>query len=155
MRLILLAATVAVVSFTAAAPVLAQSAEERAKVEALLWEKEQKIYADRANGSLAYYLTQITDNYVGWPPGQAMPSDAKALRERSGLMKGNDKEELTMEKTGFTMEGDTAVIYYRTHRTMRPDGKPANEQFETIHVYTRSGEDWKMIGALARPMPGK
>lgn len=145
----------AVLTLAVAAPALAQSAEERAKVEALLWDKEQKIYLGRAAGGLDYYLSQISENYVGWPPGVAKPSDASALRESAKRMTGNNQEKLTMEKTGFTMEGDTAVIYYKTHRTVRPDGKAVNEQFENIHVYTRRGEDWKLIGALARPMPGK
>lgn len=133
----------------------AQSAEDKAKVEALLWDKEQKIYLGRAAGGLDYYLSQISENYVGWPPGQAKPANANGLRENAKRMTGNNQEKLTMEKTGFTMENGTAVIYYKTHRTKRPDGKDVNEQFENIHVYTKAGEDWKLIGALARPMPGK
>jgi ketosteroid isomerase-like protein len=155
MRTVRLAASVALLGFAALHPAFAQSAEEKAKVEALLWEKEQNIYLGRAAGGLDYYLSQISENYVGWPPGQAVPADASRLRENAKRMTGNNQEKLTMEKTGFTMEGDTAVIYYRTHRTMRPDGKAVNEQFENIHVYTRRDEDWKLIGALARPMPGK
>jgi hypothetical protein len=53
----------------------------------------------------------------------------------------------------FTLHGDTAVIYYLNHRTMRPDGAPTDEKFENIHVWVRAGDDWQIVGAMSRLEP--
>jgi ketosteroid isomerase-like protein len=70
-------------------------------------------------------------------------------------MVGQTKEKLTMELMDFTLHGDTAVIYYLNHRTMRPDGTAVDEKFENIHVWVRDGADWKIVGAMSRLAPAR
>ena len=136
-----------------AASAQAQTAEEKAAVRDAIWAKEQKIYANRANGNLEYYVQNTSANYVGWPPSAARPLALTGLKEDSKRMVGLTKEKLTMELTDFTLSGGTAVIYYLNHRTVKPDGTPVDEKFENIHVWTREGTEWRLLGAMSRLQP--
>jgi hypothetical protein len=138
---------------TMAASVQAQSADEKTAVRDSIWAKEQKIYANRANGNLEYYIANTSANYVGWPPSAARPVALTGLKQDSKRMVGLTKEKLTMEMTDFTLSGDTAVIYYLNHRTVRPDGTAVDEKFENIHVWTKEGTDWRLVGAMSRLQP--
>jgi hypothetical protein len=131
----------------------AQTAEEKAAAREAVWAKEQGIYANRAKGNLEYYLQNASPNYVGWPPSAARPLALTGLKEDSKRMVGLNKEILSLEFTDFTLSGGTAVIYYGTHRTMKPDGTVVDERFENIHVWTREGTDWKIVGAMSRAQP--
>jgi hypothetical protein len=116
-----------------------------------IWAKERKIYEGRAEAGLTYYLANTSDRYVGWPPGQPKPSNLETLRRTSAAVNRKNSEKLELSLTDFTLRDSTAVIYYQTHRTVRPDGTKVDERFDTIHVWVREGEDWKLIGAMARP----
>ncbi|MCU0759214.1 MAG: nuclear transport factor 2 family protein [Steroidobacteraceae bacterium] len=118
-----------------------------------IWAKEKKIYEGRAEAGLTYYLANTSDRYVGWPPGQAKPSNLETLRKNSAAVNRKNSEKLELSLTDFTLRDSTAVIYYQTHRTVRPDGTRVDERFDTIHVWVREGDDWKLIGAMARPRP--
>jgi hypothetical protein len=142
-----------VVLVMAAASAQAQTADEKTAVRDAIWAKEQKIYANRANGNLEYYIQNTSPNYVGWPPSAARPVALTGLKQDSKRMVGLTKEKLTMELTDFTLSGDTAVIYYLNHRTVRPDGTAVDEKFENIHVWTKEGEDWRLVGAMSRLQP--
>ncbi len=135
------------------ASAFAQTADDKAKVRDAIWTKEQAIYGNRANGNLEYYIQNTSDNYVGWPPSAAKPLAVAGLKQDSKRMVGQTKEKLTMQLTDFTMSGNTAVIYYENHRTVKPDGSPVDETFENIHVWTREGADWKLVGAMSRHQP--
>lgn len=118
-----------------------------------IWAKEKAIYAARGDGNLQVYADSISDAYVGWPPGLDEPGDSDYLRQAAAnmaAMENVDNEKLTMELTGFTRSGDTAVIYYRTHRTALPTGEPVDQRFHIIHVWTLEEGDWRLIGALGR-----
>ena len=131
----------------------AQTAADMAKAKEEIWAKEQKIYAGRSEGNLNFYLSNAAPNYVGWPPQSAKPLNRAQLTENSKEMKGQTKEKLSMELMDFTLQGNTAVIYYMNHRTARPDGTPVDEKFENIHVWTRVGAEWNVVGAMSRIQP--
>lgn len=118
-----------------------------------IWAKEKAIYAARGDGNLQVYADSISDAYVGWPPGLEEPGDSSYLRNAAAnmaTMENVDNEELTMKLTGFTRSGDTAVIYYSTHRTVLPTGEPVDQRFHIIHVWTLEEGDWRLVGALGR-----
>jgi len=146
-------ALAALIAFGAVPPALAQSDADRARIRDAIWAKEQKIYADRANGRLDFYIANTSPHYVGWPPSAPKPLALTGLKEDGKRLAGQTREKLSMELTDFTLSGDTAVIYYLNHRTMKPDGTPVDEKFENIHVWTREGGDWKLIGAMSRLQP--
>lgn len=131
----------------------AQTAQEKAAAQEAVWTKEQGIYVNRAKGNLEYYTRNASPNYVGWPPSAARPLALTGLKEDAKRMVGMDKEKLDLEFADFALSGDTAVIYYFTHRTVKPDGTAVDERFENIHVWTRDGADWKIVGAMSRPQP--
>jgi hypothetical protein len=132
---------------------MAQTADEKTKIRDAIWVKEQAIYANRANGNLEYYIQNTSQNYIGWPPSAAKPLPLTGLKEDSKRLAGQTKEKLTMELTDFALSGNTAVIYYTNKRSVKPDGTPVDETFENIHVWTREGAEWKLVGAMSRLQP--
>lgn len=132
---------------------MAQTPNEKAKAKDAIWAKEQAIYQGRASGALKFYVDNASPNYVGWPPTAPKPVALPALRQDSDRMVGLNKEKLTMNFVDFTMHGDTGIIYYKNHRTVKPDGTAVDETWETIHVWVRDNGDWKIVGAMARIEP--
>jgi hypothetical protein len=131
----------------------AQTAAEIAQARDEIWALEKKIYMGRATNGLEFYLANTSSAFVGWPPQAAKPLDYAGLKASSKDLEGQNREKLTMELTGFTMQGDTGVIYYQTHRTMLPNGTAVDERFEVIHVWIREKGAWKVFGAMARATP--
>ncbi len=122
-----------------------------AKVRDAIWTKELTIYRERGNGNFDYYIQNVLSDYLGWPPTAAKPRHAEGLAETRARLARDSKEQLSMELVDFALHGDNAVIYYKTHRTRRPDGTPTDEVFENIHVWLRDGADWKLFGGMSRP----
>ena len=123
---------------------------DRAAAREEIWAKEQAIYAARGEGDLQYYVDNASEHYMGWPPGWPKPSGIDQLRAGVEQMRGLDQEELAMEFGGITFSGDTAVIYYSTHRTRMPTGEEVDQRFHIAHVWAREEGQWKLLGALGR-----
>ena len=145
--------TAAFLTLSLCASASAQTADEKTKIRDAIWVKEQAIYVNRAQGDLEYYVQNTSPNYVGWPPSAAKPLPLTGLKADAKRMVGQNKEKLTMEFTDFALSGNTAVIYYANKRSVKPDGTPVDETFENIHVWTREGADWKLVGAMSRHQP--
>jgi hypothetical protein len=132
---------------------LAQSEAEVTAARDAIWAKELAIYKARGEGNLDVYLNSASQRYKGWPPGVKVPGDLSYLRGAADTMRGHNQERLTMELADFTLSGDTAVIYYHTHRTVMPQGEPTDQRYAICHVWTREQGEWKLIGALGRLKP--
>ena len=124
-----------------------------AKVRDAIWAKELTIYRERGNGNFNYYIQNTLPDYLGWPPTVGKPQRSDGLANTRARLARDSKEVLSMELVDFALHGDNAVIYYKTHRTRRPDGSATNEVFENIHVWLRDGADWKLFGAMSRAAP--
>ena len=62
-----------------------------------------------------------------------------------------DKERNQVYLKGFYLTGgNTAVIFYRAHRTMKPDGTPVDEYWDTTHIYAREDGGWKLLSSINR-----
>ena len=118
-----------------------------------IWAIEEGIYAGRADGDLSKYLAASSPHYMGWPPGAKVPADLSMLKQMAGSVTGQDQEELELEFADFTRSGDTAIVFYHTHRTRLPTGEPVNQRFAIIHVYSREEGAWRLVGALGRLKP--
>ncbi|WP_375194339.1 nuclear transport factor 2 family protein [Sphingobium sp.] len=129
------------------------AAEEKAAAQAEIWVKEQSIYAARGRGDIGAYLANTATDYLAWPPLRTMPEGHAGLDRTGRELKGKNQEKLAMRFTGFAMNGDTAIIYYDTHRTQRSDGTPADERFEVTHTWVREDGQWKVLGGMARATP--
>ncbi len=128
----------------------AQTPAEMDAARDILWAKEQAIYKGRSEGDLSNYLNNTSDQYVGWPPGAKVPADLTGLKAMAKSVAGQNQERLQMELADFTMSGDTAVIYYHTHRTVSPKGEAVNQRYAICHVWVREAGEWKLIGAHGR-----
>ena len=143
-------AGVAVLAF--ALPAAAQPAATSAKDE--IWALEQAIYAGRASGDMSAYIDHTSPDYLSWPPTSTKPMGPADLKAGAATMRRDSQEKLVMEFMGFSQHGDTAIIYYKTHRTRRVDGTPSDDHFETTHTWLREGGKWQVFGGLARQMDG-
>lgn len=123
---------------------------DKAQAREEIWAKEQAIYAARGRGDLQFYVDNASDHYMGWPPGWPTPSGIDQLRSAVTQMRGIDQEELSMEFEDIAFSGDTAVIYYSTHRTRMPTGEAVDQRFDICHVWSQGEGEWKLLGALGR-----
>ena len=133
----------------AGGPSAAQTANEKAKAQAEIWRNEQAVYYGRAEGNLNNYQQATHPAYMAWPPWAPGPFGRDGLKKSETRVAGK-KEKLTMEFKDFTMSGDTAIIYYATHRTAMADGTPVDQRYENIHVWKKDGGVWKVMGGMAR-----
>jgi ketosteroid isomerase-like protein len=131
----------------------ADEASDKALAKSQIWPMEQAIYAGRASGNMSAYINNTASGYMAWPPQAAKPMGDATLKSTSGGIPPTSKEKLTMEFVDLAVHGDTAVIYYRTHRTMRFDGTPVDESFETAHTWVRENGQWRVLGGMARLEP--
>lgn len=141
------AAIAALLALSAAAPPTPQT---KAQVQAELWEKERAIYAARARGDMAPYIAAVAEDYLAWPPYRTAPAGAEGLTSLQTTLAAQTREKLEMRFVALSLNGDAAVIYYATHRTMLPDGTPVDERFDVIHSWVREGGQWKVLGGMAR-----
>jgi hypothetical protein len=123
------------------------------RVRAEIWAKELAVYAGRGDGNLQPYLDALATDYKAWPPFREVPAGASGLEDLALRMQGQDQEELAMTFLDFSLNGDTATIYYKTHRTRLPDGSPANDFYEVIHVWVREERVWRVFAGMARDRP--
>ncbi len=127
-------------------------AEDTPAIEAArttIWTLEQAIYAGRAKGDVSAYADNTAQGYLAWPPILAAPMRVDGFK-RPKTAPTASHEKLSMELVDFTIHGDTAIIYYRTHRTMRADGTPADDRFDVTHTWVREGGTWRVLGGMAR-----
>lgn len=136
-----------------AAPVAETSQQAMAQAE--IWAKEKAIYVARGAGNLKPYIDNVASNYLAWPPFSPVPTGVGALQRAAPKMAVDNKELLEMEFVSFALNGDAAIIYYKTHRTRLPDGTAADERFEVTHSWVREGGQWKVYGGMARAQPDR
>jgi hypothetical protein len=129
---------------------LAQSANEVSKARDEIWAKEKAIYAGRAKGDTSYYYENSSVDFLAWVYGTPKPFRRDSLAASRATMRTQDKEQLTNEFKDFSLHGDTAIIYYVNHRTMKPDGTPVDQYFDNIHVWVREGGTWKVLASMSR-----
>lgn len=129
----------------------AQSPAEVEAAKEAIWSKELAIYKARAETGLDYYIANSSPNYIGWPPGIPAPSPLSQLKENQTRIKIPNEEKVELFFDDLAMHGDTAIIYYNTHRTVLPDGTPVDQRYHITHVWTRDTDgDWKLLGAMGR-----
>jgi len=143
-------ATTLLVCLAASPVAMTESDDAYAAARDEIWAKEQAIYKARSQGDLSYYRQNASKGYKGWAPYSEKPGGLTYLKNMAEDMLGQDQEELTMELDDFALSGDTAVIYYSTHRTRMPNGDPADQRYAICHVWTHEPEGWKLIGAMGR-----
>lgn len=151
-HLLLALSVIAAPSVACAAPATPSEAETAA-IREEIWTKERAIYTARGRGDIGVYLANTASGYLAWPPLRAQPEGNEGLNKTGRELKGKNQEVLAMHLTGFAVNGDTAVIYYDTHRTRRSDGTPADERFEVTHTWVREDGTWKVFGGMARATP--
>ncbi|MYF07485.1 MAG: nuclear transport factor 2 family protein [Rhodospirillaceae bacterium] len=133
-----------------AGPPSSNAEYDRAAARDEIWSKEQAIFQGRSRGDLGVYMGFAAGDYMGWPPGSPAPLGIEQLRARAEQMRGKDQEEIAMEFGDITFSGNTAVIYYSTHKTRLPVGTPVDQTADIAHVWVREDDQWKLLGALGR-----
>lgn len=133
----------------------AEPVQTKEQAQAEIWAKELSIYRERGRGNLGPYISNVAKDYLAWPPFAAVPTGVEALEQNQKKMATENKELLKMEFVSFAMNGDAAIIYYKTHRTRLPNGQPADERFEVTHSWVHQDGEWKVFGGMARAQPAR
>ncbi|MEM7293697.1 MAG: hypothetical protein AAF420_09945, partial [Pseudomonadota bacterium] len=77
----------------------------------------------------------------------------KASQNQSIALRG---EVSNLTQKGFTMSGNTALMYFVNHRTRLGEGFAAEDQrevdeyYENVHVWNFLDDEWQLIGGFAR-----
>jgi hypothetical protein len=120
-----------------------------------IWAMEAKIYAGRASGTMQPYVDAVSKNMLSFPFGTANPVDYAGFVESAKRFKG-DKERNRIYLKGFYLTGgNTAVIFYRSHRTVRPEGTVVDEYWDTTHIYAREEGRWRLMSSINRAADNK
>lgn len=129
-----------------------------AAIRELIWDREMAIFEGRSAGDISNYLNATSSFYLGWPPGFAEPLPLGDFKAGADVAKGLKGEVTDVRKMGFTLNGNTALTYFKTHRTrlgeaFEVDGsRDVDQWYENIHVWTLEEGDWRLIGGMARPV---
>ena len=150
---VLLVALVAPFAGTARAMPPQDAATAKALEE--IWAMEAAIYAGRARGTMQPYVEAASKNMLTYPFGVANPQDYAAFVESARHFKGDQERNQVFLKGFYLTGGNTAVIFYRAHRTMRPDGKVVDEYWDTTHIYAREAGGWKLLSSINRASENK
>jgi len=128
---------------------LAQTAEEIATARDEIWAKELKIYTyEERNLGGDFYFNTSAKGYLAWTYGS--PKPFRKPSEPPKPLTTPTEEVITPEFTDFSLQGDTAILYYTNHRTRLRDGTPVDQYFANIHVFVREGADWKLLASMSR-----
>ena len=144
-------AAVAAITLTAGAPAMAQTAEEIEAAKNEIWAMELSIYTGREQGNMDNYRNNVAEGYMAWPPVTAVPMRATNLGRPGD--RTNNRELIALTFQDFSMNGDTAVIYYKSHRTRRADGTPADDRFDVTHTWVKRDGRWGVFAGMARTTP--
>ena len=142
----------------AAAGAAAETSESPEAIEALIWDREMAIFEGRSAGDISNYLNATSAFYLGWPPGFAEPLPLGDFKAGADMAKGLKGEVTDVARMGFTLNDNTALTYFLTHRTrlgeaFDVDGsRDVDQWYENIHVWTLEDGDWRLIGGMARPV---
>lgn len=136
-----------------AAVVAAPPHQTPKQVQAIIWAKEQAIYAARGRGDMGPYKASLARDYAAWPPTTAQPMGPANLTLKQSGSTVINQELLTMQFVKIVINGDAAVIYYTTHRTRLPTGAPVDERFEVTHSWVFQDGAWRVMGGMARATP--
>lgn len=120
-----------------------------------IWAKELMIYSGRSRGDLSIYLANTAEGYKAWPPFNEVPKGNDGLKATGAAMAGKTQEKLEMIFLDLALNGDNAIIYYKTHRTMLADGTPVDQRYEVTHTWVLEDGEWKVLGGMARARPAR
>lgn len=118
--------------------------------EQQVWSLEKEIYRERAKGNRAHYPSLISEYYLGWPASVTDPiayADLMDFRERGEFPPG---EVIKVWSNGISIDGDTAISYFSTHRTRKAGGEPVDQRYENIHVWVLRAGEWRLLGSKSR-----
>jgi hypothetical protein len=139
---------VAVALLCAAAASPAATPTEQALEE--IWAIEARIYEGRARGTMQPYVEAASRSMLTFPFNAANPQDYAGFVESAKRFTGDKERNRVFLKGFYLTGGNTAVIFYRAHRTVRPDGTAVDEYWDTTHIYAREASGWKMLSSFNR-----
>ncbi|MCU0761007.1 MAG: hypothetical protein MUF07_17655 [Steroidobacteraceae bacterium] len=154
----LFSAVLLLVAIQSAVPVRAGSPQDAAAAARALeeiWALEAKIYAGRARGTMQPYVEAASRDMLSFPFGVANPVDYASFVESARRFSGDQERNRVFLKGFYLTGGNTAVIFYRAHRTVRPDGKQVDEYWDTTHIYARESSGWKLVSSVNRASDNK
>lgn len=120
--------------------------------EAAVWALEERIYQRRSVGDSRFYPSIASAHYLGWPAPAAIPIGKRWLTDFRDSGEFQPGEVIKVWSNGISVDGDTAISYFSTHRTRLPGGKAVDQRYENIHVWVRRGDSWDLVGSMSRKL---
>lgn len=120
---------------------------------AAVWSFEQEIYRKRGEGDLTYYLSMADPDYTVWAPEWEKPNGYTELVEAVKTLQGTTSGEKIapeMKLVRVNEAGNVALVYYSTRRTAKAGGMAADDRFDTLHVWSKGKDGWRLLGGMAR-----
>ena len=139
----------------AATPVATSVATSAETALEEIWAMEGRIYAGRARGTMQPYVDAVSKKMLSFPFGTANPVDYAAFVESARKFKGNQERNRIYLKGFYLTGGNTAVVFTRSHRTVRPDGAVVDEYWDTTHIYAREDGRWQLMSSINRASEAK
>lgn len=131
-------------------PAEPSAADGEKAVLATIWAKEMAIYQGRASGDLSFYIDNASPRFLAWTSGTKVPFRKDTLEAGGREIAGRGEEKITTELMDFSLSGDTAIIYYRNHRSRLPDGTAVEQFYDNIHVWQRTDGVWMVLASMSR-----
>jgi Zn-dependent M28 family amino/carboxypeptidase/ketosteroid isomerase-like protein len=126
-----------------------------------VWQDELRIVEFQQAGNTEGFMGMFRDDYVGWSdrrgPSPSGKEDARKnnIRVQADTMPGSFK--ITHTPLAVRVNDGVALTFYR-ETASRSDrgGKRVESSVRTIHTWKRTGDGWKIIGAMnvSDPVPG-
>lgn len=143
------------------APMVMLDTRAASGIEEEIWAIEASIFEGRGRGDLSNYLNAASTKYLGWPPVLPKPLSLEGFKSPENMngaiaLRG---EEITFVRNGFTMNDNTAITYFTSHRTMLGEGfavdgvRKVDEYYENTHIWSWEDAKWRLIGGMARKLP--
>jgi hypothetical protein len=116
-----------------------------------IWAIETQIYQARARGSMQPYAETVSKHMLSFGFDSANPTGYAQSQVAFKQFSGDHEHNRIYLKGFYVTGGNTAVIFTRSHRTMRPDGTAVDEYFDTTHIYAREEGRWRLMTSFNRP----
>ena len=126
--------------------------------EHALWDLERAYWRYVENNDLHAYSDLWHKDFLGWPSGSSAPVQKDHITEwiTSETAKGLTFKAGEFKPAAIQVTGDVAfACYWITFRWVDARGNGEAHTLRITHAWLRSGKDWRIIGGMSMPEPGK
>lgn len=133
-----------------------KSREATVSDEQQIWGLDNAYWRYVQENNLPAFLNLLHKDFLGWPSIYPGPVRKDHMTEwiTAQTTKGLAFKQLALTRLGIEITEDVAVTCYSiTYAWQDKNGDGTPIPLRMTHVWTRSGDDWQMIGGMSMPEP--